>query len=197
MWDVLACWASGAARGGEARLAEGCSVVEDSVHGSLRSCWTQPSAALGGKTWTKEITVLHQCPAPEEGLYRGLQAPKAEHFKALHKALALCVYISLERRFKASVIFPKETGNKSESFLSTDVRERGVANEKLSSERCWEETRWEFYDSSLSLHSGGWGDLVTLSAPSESMTWTFWFRLCYNVTVWKQWTNLSWTWAVS
>lgn len=64
--------------GGEARLAEGCSIVEDSVHGSLRGCWTQPSAALGGKTQAKKITVLHQCPAPEQGLYRGLQAPKAD-----------------------------------------------------------------------------------------------------------------------
>lgn len=47
--------------GGEARLAEGCSIVEDSVNGSLWSCWTQPSATLGGKTRAKEITVLHQC----------------------------------------------------------------------------------------------------------------------------------------
>lgn len=32
--------------------------------------------------------------------------------------------------------FPKEVGNKSESFLSIDARERAVANEKLSSELC-------------------------------------------------------------
>lgn len=64
--------------GGEVRLAEGCSIVEDAVHGSLWSCWTEPSAALGGKTRAKEITVLHQCPAPEQGFYRGLQTPKAD-----------------------------------------------------------------------------------------------------------------------
>lgn len=52
------------------------------------------------------------------------------------KAIPLYVYISLERKFQASVTSPKEVGNKSESFLSTDVRERAAANEKLSSELC-------------------------------------------------------------
>lgn len=119
--------------GGEARIAEGCSIVEDSVSRALH--WVERHRR---RRSLSSISVLLQNKGyievcrPQRLTSSLWKAP--EHFRALHKALALCVDISLERKFKASVTLPNEVGNKSESFLSTDVRERAVANEKLSSE---------------------------------------------------------------
>lgn len=123
--------------GGKERPAGGCGIVED-LRGYLWSSWTQLGTALGGERPVKEITALHQSPAPEQGsMQRPARSPRLanrlwkvpEHFKVLHKTVSLCVYISLERKLEAPVTCPKGLGNESESFLSTDVTEKAVCSQ--------------------------------------------------------------------